>query len=98
MGGRQTNSQHCAGGCPQLRSEGEGGRGRAGSCATQTAFVHLDSLYDPNFGIDKGAGIIQNYFLAAAHKRTGRSGASVQPEQCVNSPIAQSAESRQGRD
>jgi hypothetical protein len=24
MGGRQTNSQHCAGGCPQLRSEWEG--------------------------------------------------------------------------
>ena len=24
MGGRQTNSQRCAGGCPQLRSEGAG--------------------------------------------------------------------------
>ncbi len=80
MGGRQTNSQRCAGGCPQLRSEWEGGCARAGSCPTQTTYVHLDSLYGLNFGIDKAGGIIQNYFSAAAYKRTGRSGPSVRPE------------------
>ena len=37
------------------------------------AGLRLHDWDDFNFGIDKAGGIIQNYFLAAASKRTGQS-------------------------